>query len=79
MCLYEYSESDAQQKIVEISLLTNIILPKHYNWLSEISGSEEDFELSDIVPDEVEEEPLARVNWPILRDSVRDALSTLTV
>ena len=44
-----------------------------------LSSSEEDFELSDIVPDEVEEEPLARVSWSLLRDSVRDALSTLTV
>ena len=44
-----------------------------------LSSSEEGFELSDIVPDEVEEEPLARVSWSILRDSVRDALSTLTV
>ena len=44
-----------------------------------LSSSEEDFELSDIVPDEVEEEPLARVSWSLLRDSVRDILSTLTV
>ena len=42
MNLYECSETEAQQKIIEISLLTNIILPKHYNWLSEISGSDEE-------------------------------------
>ncbi|MBG92879.1 MAG: RNA polymerase sigma factor RpoD [Chloroflexi bacterium] len=44
-----------------------------------LSSSEDDFELSDIVPDEVEEEPLARVSWSLLRDYVRDALSILTV